>query len=205
MGVLILSPLLVLLALLIKVSDGGPVFYRQTRIGQYGKPFRIWKFRSMVMNADRLGPGIGKDGDPRITRVGRFLRKTKLDDLPQLFNVLAGNMSLVGPRPEVPEYVAQYTPQQRQVLALIPGITDLASIEFRNEEEMLDAAADTESFYVSHCIPKKIALNLAYAARANVWEDVKIIVRTILPRGKQKAESRNSEIRNLKSEAEEKS
>jgi lipopolysaccharide/colanic/teichoic acid biosynthesis glycosyltransferase len=180
MGLLLLSPLFLLLALLIKVSDGGPVFYRQTRVGQYGEQFRIWKFRTMVMNADRLGPGITKDGDPRVTRVGRFLRKTKLDELPQLFNVLAGEMSLVGPRPELPKYVAQYTPQQRQVLALIPGITDVASIEFRNEEEMLAAASDTEDFYVTYCIPKKIALNLAYAARAKVWEDTKVILRTVL-------------------------
>ena len=136
-GLLVLSPVLLVLAVLVKVSDGGPVLFRQQRVGKDGRPFYIVKFRSMVENADDLGLGVTRDGDPRITAMGRFLRKTKLDELPQLWNVLVGDMSFVGPRPEVPGYVARYTAEQRKVLALKPGITDLATLEFRKEEEML--------------------------------------------------------------------
>jgi lipopolysaccharide/colanic/teichoic acid biosynthesis glycosyltransferase len=180
-GLLVLSPVLALLALLVKFSDGGPVFYRQQRVGLGGRQFRIWKFRSMVVDADRLGIAVTRDGDPRITRVGRFLRKTKMDELPQLWNVFAGDMSLVGPRPEVPRYVERYTPEQRQILQLKPGITDLATLRFRNEEELLRAAEDTERFYIEHCIPRKIELNLEYARRAGIWADTLIILRTLLP------------------------
>jgi lipopolysaccharide/colanic/teichoic acid biosynthesis glycosyltransferase len=183
-GLLVLSPLFLILALIIKLSDGGPVFYIQTRVGQGGRPFRIIKFRSMIVNAEVAGLSVTRDGDPRITRVGRFLRKSKLDELPQLWNVVRGEMSLVGPRPEVPRYVNHYTPEQRRVLDLQPGITDVASLEFRDEEELLSRAGaenggDTEQFYLSHCVPKKIELNLAYAARANVWEDFKVVMRTV--------------------------
>ncbi len=181
LGLLVLAPLGAVLASLVKLADGGPVFYGQTRIGQFGKPFRIWKFRSMVVDAERLGLSVTKDGDPRVTRIGRFLRKTKLDELPQLWNVFRGEMSFVGPRPEVPRYVAQYTEEQAKVLALKPGITDLATLEFRNEEDLLRAASDSETFYIRHCIPRKIELNLAYAATANPWQDTKIILRTLLP------------------------
>lgn len=187
LGLLVLSPLLLLLALLVKLSDGGPVFYRQQRVGQGGRLFAILKFRSMVVNAEKMGLSVTKDGDPRITQIGRFLRKTKLDELPQLWNVLRGEMSFVGPRPEVPRYVAHYTAEQRRVLALKPGITDLATLEFRNEEELLRTAGDTEKFYLEYCVPRKIELNLAYARQANLWEDVKIILRTLFPRGKNKS------------------
>ena len=169
-GLLFLSPVLGLLAVAVKLSDGGPVFYRQHRVGQGGRLFVILKFRSMVLNTEK-----------RITPVGRFLRKSKLDELPQLWNVLRGDMSFVGPRPEVPRYVAHYTAEQRQVLMLKPGITDLATLAFRNEEELLRTAADTEKFYMEYCVPRKIELNLAYARQANVWKDIKIIVRTLLP------------------------
>ena len=180
-GLVLLAPFGLVLGLLVKLSDGGPVFYGQTRVGQFGKSFRIWKFRTMVMNADSLGLSITKDGDPRITRIGRILRKTKLDELPQLWNVFRGEMSFVGPRPEVPCYVAEYTEEQKAVLALKPGITDLATLAFRNEEELLRSAADTEAFYITHCIPRKIALNLAYSTSATIWQDVKIILRTLFP------------------------
>lgn len=180
-GLLFLSPVLGLLAVAVKLSDGGPVFYRQQRVGQGGRLFVILKFRSMVLNTEKLGLSVTKDGDPRITPVGRFLRKSKLDELPQLWNVLRGDMSFVGPRPEVPRYVAHYTAEQRQVLMLKPGITDLATLAFRNEEELLRTAADTEKFYMEYCVPRKIELNLAYARQANVWKDIKIIVRTLLP------------------------
>jgi lipopolysaccharide/colanic/teichoic acid biosynthesis glycosyltransferase len=184
-----------LLAVAVKLSDGGPVFYRQERVGEGGRLFAILKFRSMLVNAEKMGLSVTKDGDPRITKVGRFLRKTKLDELPQLWNVLQGDMSFVGPRPEVPCYVEKYTTGQKRVLELRPGITDLATLEFRNEEELLRTAADTEKFYLEYCVPRKIELNLAYAKTANVWEDVKIILRTLLPLG---AGSREKEERGKK-------
>jgi lipopolysaccharide/colanic/teichoic acid biosynthesis glycosyltransferase len=181
MGLILLSPLFLVLAVLVKWSDGGPVFYRQERVGLGGRLFRILKFRSMVIDADRLGIAVTRDGDPRITGVGRFLRKTKLDELPQLWNVFVGEMSLVGPRPEVPQYVARYTEAQRAILELKPGITDLATLRFRNEEALLRAATDTERFYLEHCVPRKIELNLAYARRAGIWSDTVIIMQTLLP------------------------
>lgn len=181
LGLLLLAPVAVLLGLLVKLSDGGPIFYGQIRVGRGGREFRIWKFRSMVVNADKLGIAVTKDADPRITRVGRFLRKTKLDELPQLWNVLAGEMSLVGPRPEVPRYVAKYTPEQRTILELKPGITDLASLLFRHEEALLRGVPDVESFYVRHCLPQKIELNREYAARAGLFQDIGIILRTVCP------------------------
>src|SRR5579883_105115 len=171
-GLLILSPFCVLIAVLIKVSDGGPVFFKQVRIGQFGRTFRILKFRSMVVNADKIGTSVTADNDPRITMVGRFLRKTKLDELPQLWNVLTGDMSLVGPRPEVPKYVERYTPEQRRILDLKPGITDVASLLFRNEEELLRGAGDVDGFYVRYCLPKKIQLNVDYARRASLLNDI---------------------------------
>lgn len=179
LGLVLLAPLGLMIACAIKLAGSGPVFYRQTRIGYLGRPFRIWKFRTMIVNADKLGLNVTKNGDQRITRIGRLLRKTKLDELPQLWNVLRGDMSFVGPRPEVPCYVNLYTEDQRRVLKLKPGITDLATLEFRNEEDLLKTAQDTEAFYIQHCIPRKIALNLAYAAGASFWEDLKIIIRTV--------------------------
>lgn len=178
-GMSFLLPFGLLIAAIIKLSDRGPVFYRQVRVGQFGEPFRIWKFRSMVVDADKLGLSVTRDGDPRITAIGRLLRKTKLDELPQLWNVFKGEMSFVGPRPEVPRYVQCYTQAQKLVLQLKPGITDLATLAFRNEEELLRNVADTEAFYLEHCVPRKIALNLAYSAGASLWEDTKIIIRTL--------------------------
>lgn len=180
-GLLLLAPLLVFIAVLVKISDGGPIFFRQQRVGKHGRLFSIWKFRTMVVNAEKLGRSITAGTDPRITTVGRWLRKTKCDELPQLWNVLRGDMSFVGPRPEVPRYVALYTPEQRKVLELKPGITDLATLHFRDEEELLSRAADVEAFYVQDCIPRKIELNLLYAERAGIWEDTKIILQTVLP------------------------
>jgi lipopolysaccharide/colanic/teichoic acid biosynthesis glycosyltransferase len=180
-GLLALWPAGLLIGLLIKLTGGGPIFYGQTRIGQFGKPFRIWKFRSMVVNADELGVPLTKDEDPRITWTGRFLRKTKLDELPQLWNVLAGDMSFVGPRPEMPRYVERYTPEQREILKFKPGITDMATMLFRNEEALLRGTGDVEGFYLRYCLPKKIELNLQYAQRASVLQDVWIIVQTLCP------------------------
>ncbi len=180
-GLLALWPVGLLISLLIKITDGGAIFYSQNRIGQFGKPFRIWKFRSMVVNADKQGLQLTKAEDPRITWIGRFLRRAKLDELPQLWNVLVGNMSFVGPRPEMPNYVEHYTPAQREILKLMPGITDMATMMFRNEESLLRGAGDVEAFYLRYCLPKKIELNLQYAQRANVLRDIWIIVQTICP------------------------
>jgi lipopolysaccharide/colanic/teichoic acid biosynthesis glycosyltransferase len=180
-GLLVLAPVGLLIALLVKLSDGGPVFYRQIRIGQFGKPFRIWKFRSMVFNADTINEPLSKDEDPRFTSIGRFLRKTKLNELPQLWNVLIGDMSFVGPRPELPRYVEHYTPEQREILKYKPGITELATLHFRNEEALLRGAADVDDFYIRLCLPRKIALNLQYAQHASLPYDVWIIVQTLCP------------------------
>lgn len=180
-GLLLLSPLCLVIGLLVKLADGGPVFFSQTRIGQFGKPFRIWKFRSMIVDAQKMGAAVTAGHDPRITWIGRLLRKTKLDELPQLWNVLIGDMSLVGPRPEVPQYVERYTPEQRRILTLKPGITDLASLLFRNEEELLRGAGDLEEFYVRYCMPRKMQLNLQYAQHASVLEDIWIIFQTLFP------------------------
>jgi len=179
-GLLLLSPILLIIAILVKFSDGGPSFYRQQRVGQNGRLFWMWKFRTMVVNAERQGLGLTKDGDARVTRVGRWLRKSKLDELPQLWNVLNSEMSFVGPRPEVPQYVARYTEAQRAVLKMKPGVTDLATLVFRNEEELLAAAADVEAFYLEHCLPRKIELNLEYQLRANLWQDTRVIGQTLL-------------------------
>ncbi len=180
-GLAVLSPLFLAIAALIKLADGGAVFYRQLRVGLHGQPFYIWKFRTMVPDADRSGPLVTRDSDARITWIGRILRKTKLDELPQLWNVLKGEMSLVGPRPEVSKYVERYTPEQRRILNLKPGITDLASVHFRNEELLLKNADDLEEFYVRHCLPRKVQLNLEYAARATLLRDTWIILQTICP------------------------
>ena len=181
LGLIVLSPLLLLIAVVIKLSDGGAVFFRQKRIGQHGVPFVILKFRSMLPDADKRGPAITGEGDERITAIGRILRGSKLDELPQLWNVLRGEMSLVGPRPEVPRYVEQYTPEQRTILRYKPGITDLASLRFREEEALLKNSQDTDSFYVHHCIPRKLKLNQDYAPRANLLTDTWIILQTICP------------------------
>lgn len=179
-GLIALSPVFATASCLVALFGGtGPVFFRQERIGLGGRPFFIWKFRTMVANADKLGPKVTASGDRRITSVGRFLRKYKIDELPQLLNVLCGDMSLVGPRPEVRQYVDLYTPEQRKVLDLRPGITDVASIAFLDEEKLLAQAEDREQYYRSVCMPKKIELNLNYAATATVWTDLRIMCETI--------------------------
>lgn len=181
LGLLCLSPLFAVVMVAVKLTDGGSIFYRQRRVGLGGRPFWILKFRTMVLNADRMGPSVTKDRDPRITAVGRILRRTKLDEMPQLWNVLVGEMSFVGPRPEVPKYVERYSEEQRRVLQLKPGITDLATLVFRDEESLLRNAVDVEEFYVNHCVPRKARLNLQYAERANMLEDVLLILQTLCP------------------------
>jgi len=179
LGLLLLFPLFLLLALLVKLSSPGPVFYRGMRVGKRGRPFKMLKFRTMVADAEARGLPLTVGGDSRITGVGRFLRKAKLDELPQLWNVLVGEMSLVGPRPEAQKYVDLYTDDQRKVLELRPGITDPASIKYRNENDILSAAVDPETAYVENIMPDKVRLNLSYASRASIWSDLGIIFRTL--------------------------
>jgi lipopolysaccharide/colanic/teichoic acid biosynthesis glycosyltransferase len=177
-GVVLLSPLLAVIAIAVKAQDGGPVFYRATRIGKHGRPFRLYKFRTMITGADKIGPGITAGGDARVTRAGRWLRRTKLDELPQLINVLSGDMSLVGPRPEDPRYVALYTPEQRKVLQVRPGITSAASLAYRREEQML-AGVDWEATYLNQVMPAKLEIDLNYLANRSSWSDLVLIIQTV--------------------------
>lgn len=178
LALVILSPILLLLALAIRVDSKGPALFRQQRVGRNGKVFRICKFRTMVVDSDK-GPQLTARADDRITRVGRFLRSCKLDELPQLWNVCKGEMSLVGPRPEVPRYVEMYTPGQRNVLLMRPGLTDPASLAYRNENELLDAGEDRERTYVEEIMPRKLALNYGYIRGFSLWGDIKLIFSTV--------------------------
>jgi len=179
LGLLVLSPLLALIALVVKCSSPGGAFFLQERVGLAGKTFRICKFRSMVADAHRKGPGITAGGDPRVTRIGSLLRRWKLDELPQLWNVLKGEMSLVGPRPELAYYVQTYTTAQLAVLSVRPGITDPASLEYRNEEELLETATDRERFYKQVVLPAKLALNLEYIQNLSFAHDIAVVMRTL--------------------------
>jgi lipopolysaccharide/colanic/teichoic acid biosynthesis glycosyltransferase/RimJ/RimL family protein N-acetyltransferase len=178
-GLLLLSPLLVIVALMTKRGDGGPVFYRGLRVGRWGRPFRIFKFRTMVLNADKIGGPSASDDDPRITRVGRFLRKYKLDELPQLINVLKGEMSIVGPRPEVQQYADMYTEEERVILSVRPGITDWASLWNPDEGAILAGSRDPEKTYLEEIRPQKIRLQLEYIRRHSLWVDIEIMLRTL--------------------------
>ena len=177
-GLLVLSPLFLLLAVWIKLDSAGPVFYRQTRVGRYNRDFRLYKFRSMRVGADRQGLITVGGHDPRITQSGYFIRKYKLDELPQLINVFIGDMSLVGPRPEVRKYVDMYTPEQLHVLDVRPGITDMASIRYRNENELLAQATDPDKYYIEVIMPDKLHINLEYVARHSFWFDITLIFKT---------------------------
>jgi len=179
-ALLVIWPVLLLIALAIKIDDPGPVFYRQVRVGKDGKEFRIFKFRTMVVDADKKGLAITVGRDNRITRMGRLLRKTKLDELAQLINVFIGEMSFVGPRPEVPKYVNMYTPYQRQVLLVRPGITDYASIAYRNENDLLEGAEDPEKMYIDVIMPDKIELNMKYLREISPLADIRLILSTIV-------------------------
>lgn len=180
-GLIILCPLFIVIAIAIRRDSKGPVFYRARRIGQHGKKFRLYKFRSMVVDADRQGPGITSAQDDRITSVGRFLRRTKLDELPQLVNVFRGEMSLVGPRPEDSRYVELYTTEQLEILQYRPGITSMASLTYRNEEKLL-TGYDWEQRYVDEIMPAKLAIDIKYSRGANVFTDIWLIVRTLISR-----------------------
>ena len=179
LGLLVLSPFFLLLAVWIKLDSAGPVFYRQVRVGRYNRNFRLFKFRSMRVWSDKKGLITVGGRDPRVTRSGYFIRKYKLDELPQLINVLLGDMSLVGPRPEVRKYVEMYTSEQLHVLDVRPGITDMASIRYRNENELLAEAEDPEAYYIREIMPDKLKINLEYVAKHSFWLDMKLIFKTI--------------------------
>ena len=179
-GLLLLSPLFLLVAIWIKLDSPGPVFYRQVRVGRYNRDFRIFKFRSMRVGADKGSLVTIGGRDPRVTRSGYFIRKFKIDELPQLINVFIGDMSLVGPRPEVRHYVNYWTKEQLHVLDVRPGITDPASIKFRNENELLEKAEDPEKYYIEVIMQEKLRLYLEYVENHSFWYDIKLIFQTFV-------------------------
>lgn len=181
-GLILLSPILLALAVAIKLDSPGPVFYRGVRVGRYGKPFRIFKFRSMVPNADKIGADSTSGNDMRVTKIGHIIRKFKFDEFSQLINVFLGDMSIVGPRPEVQKFVDMYTEEEKAILTLRPGITDWSSIKFHNEGEIIEASGikDADEAYALLIRPTKLKLQLKYVREHNLWVDIKIIVCTIL-------------------------
>lgn len=176
-AIVIVSPVIAAAAVAVKLESPGPAFYRGPRVGIGGRPFHIFKLRSMSLGADRSGPAVTSAGDARVTRVGRVLRATKLDELPQLWNVIRGDMSLVGPRPEHPDFVRMYTPEQRRVLSVRPGITSETSLEFADEEDKLAEAGGPDA-YATSIMPRKLELDLRYVERHTLGGDVGILVRT---------------------------
>ena len=178
-ALVVLSPLLLAIGTLIKLDSKGPVFFRGERVGRYGKPFRIFKFRTMVAGADKLGGPSTAADDPRLTRIAGFLKKCQLDELPQLINVLKGEMSLVGPRPEVQMYVNMFTEEEKAVLSVRPGMTDYASLWNFHEGELLRGSADPEKTFLEEIRPEKIRLQLKYVREQSFWVDLKIILRTL--------------------------
>lgn len=179
-GIIVFSPLFLLLWIAVKLESNGPAFFLQTRVGKNNHDFKLYKFRTMYLDSESRGQLTVGMRDPRITKVGYTLRKYKLDELPQLFNVLLGDMSLVGPRPEVRKYVNYYTDEQLKVLSVRPGITDIASIQFINENELLAAAENPEQYYIKHIMPQKLALNLKYINSNLLLKDVGLILKTII-------------------------
>jgi lipopolysaccharide/colanic/teichoic acid biosynthesis glycosyltransferase len=178
-ALMLLAPLFLIVAVVIRLDSSGPILFLQERVGRGGKVFLLIKFRSMVNNAPGLGPGITVSQDKRVTRFGHILRSWKLDELPQLWNVLVGEMSLVGPRPELPVYVREYTAEQRQVLQIRPGVTDPASLRFRNESEILGQSQNPEKFYREEILPEKLSLNLKYLREVSFKNDLSVILSTL--------------------------
>ncbi len=178
-GVLILSPLFVISSLLIRLNSPGPILFTQDRVGQNNSIFRLYKFRSMVTNADRMGTSVTTGSDSRITKIGRVLRKTKLDELPQLWNVLKGDMSFVGPRPDVPEIVNNYTSEMKRILAIRPGITSNATLHLRNEEDLLSLAKDHDKAYEEIFVPAKVKLAMEHVDRKSFLFDFSILLKTV--------------------------
>ncbi|MCF6212555.1 MAG: sugar transferase [Flavobacteriaceae bacterium] len=179
LGLVVLSPIFIISVFFVKLNSKGSVFFKQIRVGKNNQDFKIFKFRTMYLDSDRLGLITVGQNDSRITKTGYYLRKYKLDELPQLINVFIGNMSFVGPRPEVRKYVNLYTQKQKEVLSVKPGITDLASIEFRNENEILVTQSNPDQFYIDVIMPKKLEINLNYLKQRSFLKDFKIIIKTI--------------------------
>ncbi|MDM1450405.1 sugar transferase [Myroides odoratimimus] len=177
-GLIFLSPIFLFLAIWIKIDSQGPVFYKQVRVGKDGKDFKIFKFRSMRQGSDKKGLITVGGRDPRVTNSGYYIRKYKLDEFPQLINVFVGDMSVVGPRPEVRKYVDLYNEEQLRVLSVRPGITDIASIKYRNENELLEKAADPNKTYIEEIMPDKLKYNLEYIDKASFVYDIKLIFMT---------------------------
>lgn len=177
-GIIVLSPLFIIISIVVKVTSKGPILFKQERMGTNFKPFNIYKFRSMVAGAENKGPGVTCVTDSRITPIGRFLRKTKLDELPQLFNVLFGHMSLVGPRPEIEKFVEKAKSEYHHILSVKPGITDFAAIEYRDEEKIMSQFSDKEKAYIEKVMPTKIGLYKKYIESQNFSTDCKIILKT---------------------------
>lgn len=180
LGIVILSPIFIIVSIAIKIDSRGSILFLQKRVGKDGKEFNIYKFRTMVTDAEKLGKQITIGNDSRITKVGAFLRKFKIDELPQLFNVLLGDMSLVGPRPEVPKYVALYNNEQKKVLSIRPGITDMASLRYKDENDILGKVDNPEEYYINVIMKDKLSLNLEYIEKSNVFFDIYLIVKTII-------------------------
>lgn len=178
--VVILSPILLFLSILIKIDSPGPVMFRQVRVTTYGKPFRIFKFRTMVNNADKIGTQVTTKGDSRVTRMGKMLRGCRLDELPQLFNVLKGEMSFVGTRPEVEKYVARYTDEMKATLLMPAGITSRASIEYKDEERLLESAENADEVYIHQVLPEKMKYNLRAIEKFSFWDDIKTMFATVI-------------------------
>lgn len=176
---IILSPVFLILAIAIKLDSPGPVFFRQVRVTQYGKEFRIFKFRSMVNNADRIGSQVTTRNDSRVTRVGRFVRKYRLDEICQLIDIFRGTMSFVGTRPEVPKYVKQYTPEMMATLLLPAGVTSEASIKYKDEDRLLESATDADSVYVNAILPEKMKYNLEGLSSYSFFRDISVMIRTL--------------------------
>jgi lipopolysaccharide/colanic/teichoic acid biosynthesis glycosyltransferase len=193
-GVALLCPLFAVVGILVKCTSSGPILYWQERVGWGGKIFRIAKFRSMVVDADKKGLDITVSGDSRVTRFGAFLRRSKIDEFPQLWNVLTGEMSLVGPRPELPRYVSGYSPEQRMVLSVRPGITDPASIRYRYEEAILAQSDNPEDFYRYVILPDKLALNIQYIRDISLLVDIKLVVQTMTSLFKRPSSFNNEEV-----------
>lgn len=179
-GAIVLSPILLIVAIAIKIDSKGKVLFLQKRVGRNGKPFYIYKFRTMVTDAEKLGKQITVGEDNRITKVGAFLRKYKIDELPQLLNVVKGDMSLVGPRPEVPRYVELYNEEERKVLEVRPGITDLASLRYKDENDILGKVENPEEYYINVIMKDKLKLNLEYIEKSNILFDISLIFKTII-------------------------
>ena len=179
-GIIVLSPIFIIVSIAIKLDSKGKILFLQKRVGRYGKEFNIYKFRTMVSDAERLGKQITVGNDNRITKVGAFLRKYKIDELPQLFNVLKGDMSLVGPRPEVPKYVKLYSDEQKKVLKVRPGITDMASLRYKDENEILGKVDNPEEYYINVIMKDKLNLNLEYIEKSNIFFDLYLIIKTVV-------------------------